>query len=1067
MRHSISRLLSVHALALGAVLLAATAHGQSISFRRGDTNADGNLDLSDAVKTLLHLFSGGEAPGCMDAADANDDGGVNITDPLFSLTHLFLGGGAPPAPGLQCGADPTADSLECAAYAPCGTGGQSEFSTPIAGGFGMGPGRAEDDMAGGGPAPPNAAPGPVDPADPAPAAPERLIEESDIYKLAGDDVFILNRYRGLQIVSLADPDRPVMIGRAPIFGYPREMYVRGNTAYVIVSDYFTFWRDEAASDVVDGFYGSQLRILDVSDRRNPVVVGGINLAGDCSDSRIVGDVMYLVSHRYPWWGWPGSTDTEDKTQVLSVQIGDPADVRVIDTEDFPRNGWEHHIHATASAIYLASSGWVSPDGYQSRVRYIDISDPAGDIRVRDEAAVPGRIQDRWSMDEHGQVLRVASGQGWGNGDVYLTTFSVADPDNVSRLGGYTLHVDESLTAARFSGDRGYLVTYRNIDPLFVFDLSDAARPRLLGELEMTGWLDFIVPLGDGRLAALGHEDITENGQRKISLAVSLIDVSGTGHPELLSRVTLDGLWGWVPSSRDDFAKVFRVLGDELPAGGLILFPFQAWSPTDYKYVGGVQLIDFDATTLRLRGLIRDAGWVERGIPYEETTVLTLSSELLQVVDIADRGSPRLRSKLELARNVQAFSLLPGDFTVQLAGDWYRGDTTLLVTPIDDPDASVPVSSIHIPSPYGRLFVNGSLAYIASVHDVLGEDGAFIRRETRVQVVDLTDPTEPVVRGSVALPEEVWPGYGYWCWGWGDEAIQVNGSTLVFHRYPYYWFFDGRGDAIAAPAAPPGGDPAQKVYVVDLADPDAPSLASTIEIPAADWAWGLKASGTTLYLSFYRAFVEDNQYMARYYLGRYDLADPASPVTHPEVNIPGMFVDAAPGGAYIYTLETWWDGVSGNSKAVFHALLIDGDKAILQSSVDLEGNGWVNGVQVKEGAAFAVSYSYETRQVGEVNQWYVRSTLLTIDLADPRAIRIAGEADVPFDYAYLQKVEGGRAFLGSYAGIFTFDVSDIASPSFEQFFRTQGWVQDIVLRGETAFVPSGYHGVQVLDLTPAP
>jgi hypothetical protein len=1058
MRHLISRLLP--ALALGAFLVSATAEAQTVSFRRGDTNADGNADLSDAVKTLLHLFSGGAAPGCMDAADANDDGTVNITDPLFTLTHLFLGGAALPAPGLQCGADPTADSLECAAYAPCAAG-QSEFSTPIAGGFAMGPGREGDAQAGAGPAPPNA-----EPQAPAPAAPERLIEESDIYKLAGDDIFILNRYRGLQIVSLADPDRPEMIGRAPIFGYPREMYVRGNTAYIIVSDYFSFWRDETASDIVGGFHGSQLRIVDVSDRSQPVVVGGIDLAGDCSDSRIVGDVMYLVSHRYPWWGWYGSTDTEDKTQVLSVSIGDPADVKVIDSEDFPRNGWEHHIHATETAIYLGSSGWgADAGGYESRIRYIDISDPAGQILVRGEVAAPGRIQDRWSMDEHEQVLRVASGQGWGNGDVYLTTFSVSDPDRVTRLGGHTLHVDENLTAARFSGDRGYLVTYRNIDPLFVFDLSDPTRPRLLGELEMTGWLDFIVPLGDGRLAALGHEDIIEDGQRKISLAVSLIDVSRSTVPELLSRVTLDGLWGWIPSSRDDFAKVFRVLGDQ----GLILFPFQAWSPTDYKYVGGVQLIDFDATSLTLRGLIRDAGWVERGIPYEEATVLTLSTELLQVVDIADRGNPRLRSKLELARNVQSFALLPGDFTVQLAGDWYRGDTTLLVTPIDDPDASVPVSSIHIPSPYGRLFVNGSMAYIASVHDVRGEDGSFLRRETRVQVVDLTDPTEPAVRGSVTLPEEVWPGYGYWCWGWGDEAIQVNGSTLAFHRYPYYWFFDGRGDAVGA-ALPPGGEPVQplhRIFVVDCADPDQPSLASTIEVPAADWAWGLKASGTTLYLSFYRAFVEENQYMARYYLGRYDLADPASPITHPEVNIPGMFVDADAGGAHIYTLESWWDNASQTSKALFHALLIDGDRAILQSSVDIEGNGWVNGVQVKDGAAFAVSYSYETRQVGEVTQWYVQSTLIAIDLADPQAIRVAGKADVPFDYAYLQKVEGGRAFLGSYVGIFTFDVNDISSPAFERFFRTQGWVQDIVIRDDRAFVPSGYHGVQVLDLSAEP
>ena len=50
--------------------------------------------------------------------------------------------------------------------------------------------------------------------------------------------------RGLQVVDLSDLDRPRLVGRAPIFGYPREMYVRGSLAYVIVSDYYTYWRDD-------------------------------------------------------------------------------------------------------------------------------------------------------------------------------------------------------------------------------------------------------------------------------------------------------------------------------------------------------------------------------------------------------------------------------------------------------------------------------------------------------------------------------------------------------------------------------------------------------------------------------------------------------------------------------------------------------------------------------------------------------------------------------------------------------------------------------------------------------
>jgi hypothetical protein len=1059
-----SHRLSLSAIALLSCvgLLPAAASGQSVAFRRGDANGDGLVDLSDAVFTLRYLFMGGGSGSCLKALDSNDDGAVNITDPLFSLGYLFLGGPEPPAPGLRCGADPTGDDLGCESYAHCPTdqphpSGASDFTSPL--GASPAPGRAEEDALAGGPAPP-AEPGGEG------QTPERLIEESDIYKLEGDTLFVLNRYRGLQVIDLGDLDRPALLGRAPIFGYPREMYVRGTRAYVIVSDYYTFWRDAELDFAPRAFYGSQLRIIDISDPQRPTVIGGIDLQGDCSDSRIVGNVMYLVSHRYPWYHRFETSDYEDKTQVLSVDISDPENVQVVDIRDFPRNGWEHHIHVTSQAIYLASSGYAGGDWRQpqTRIRYIDISDPAGRIAVRGETAATGRILDRWCLDEHEGVLRVASAQSWGNGDVYLTTYSVADPDQIRRLGGYTLRVDETLTSARFDGARGYLVSYRNIDPLFSFDLSNPARPRLLGELEMTGWLDFMVPMGD-RIVALGHEDIIEpGGGRKISLAVSLIDVSEGKAPELLSRVTLDGAWGWVPGSRDDFAKVFKTLPDQ----GLIIFPFQAWSQTEYRYIGGVQLIDFDRSSLQKRGLIQNAGWVERGISHGPETVLTLSSEVFQVMDITDRDRPRLRGRLELARNVQEFALLPGDYAVQLSGDWYLGDLKLSVTDLLDPDTPAPLAQISVPAPYGRMFVNGSMVYVASVGEA--RDGIAGQGATKVQVVDLSDPLSPRLRGSVTLPEQVWLGYRGWFWGWGDEVVQVNGSTLAFHRFWYGWWGCLACDvAVAEDGDRAGGNPPErghKIYLVDLADADAPQLASTVTLSDVDWAWGLKAAGTSLYLSVYRALQEEGQWVAKYYLRRIGVADPAMPVEHPPVNIPGIFIDASPGERHIYTMESWWDSKAQRSRTFLHALELAGEKAYLQSSVEL--NGWTNGIQVKDGAAFAVTQEWSVVAVDAVRpdspqRWTSRVALVAVDLADPQALRIAGEATVPFDYAYLQKVEGGRAFIGSGAGIFSYQVSDITEPTFESFFRTQGWAQDIVVRDDHAFVPSGYYGVQVLEL----
>jgi len=95
-------------------------------FRRGDSNDDGVLDLSDGVFTLAWLFSGGDEPSCKDAADTNDDGTIDLSDAVHGLTWLFVAGAPPPAPGpSDCGVDPTADELDCAASESC-----SELPSP-------------------------------------------------------------------------------------------------------------------------------------------------------------------------------------------------------------------------------------------------------------------------------------------------------------------------------------------------------------------------------------------------------------------------------------------------------------------------------------------------------------------------------------------------------------------------------------------------------------------------------------------------------------------------------------------------------------------------------------------------------------------------------------------------------------------------------------------------------------------------------------------------------------------------------------------------------------------------
>jgi uncharacterized protein (DUF1800 family) len=94
---------------------------RAVTFRRGDFNQDAIVDLSDGVGIFNHLFLGGPATGCENAADTNKDLAVDISDGSFLLNWLFLGGPEPPAPGpLACGADPAERELPCEVYNPCG-----------------------------------------------------------------------------------------------------------------------------------------------------------------------------------------------------------------------------------------------------------------------------------------------------------------------------------------------------------------------------------------------------------------------------------------------------------------------------------------------------------------------------------------------------------------------------------------------------------------------------------------------------------------------------------------------------------------------------------------------------------------------------------------------------------------------------------------------------------------------------------------------------------------------------------------------------------------------------------
>jgi hypothetical protein len=676
------------------------------------------------------------------------------------------------------------------------------------------------------------------------------------------------------------------------------------------------------------------------------------------------------------------------------------------------------------------------------------------------------VRDRWMLDATSGVFRMVTAPDWsGQYSPEVFTFQMGAGGTFTPLGHLFVQLPhpESLTAVRFDGPRAYVVTSERIDPLFVIDLSDPAHPLQRGSVTMPGWIDHIVPEGN-HLVAFGHDNATGNWQ----LAVSLFDVTDLDNPTLLDRVSFGGNWGWVPEQADNYDKVFKVV-DSL---GLIMVPFvsdiQDPSTGMWRDLGGVQLISFDTSSLKLRGLIDARGWVRRALPYQNR-ILTISDQRMQTVDATDLDHPVVTGSVELARNVADFVPM-GQYGLQLVGDWYSGNTRLVVLSMTDPDLGKPVAEVKITAPYGELFVNGHYAYLT---DVNWNDG-----HSEVKVVDLTDPTHPQVTGTLELPDALdwWSSYGYgWGWYGGDEVRQVGGNKLVFHAYRY-WMRGGMTNAGGAAGGSVGGAPASggstsngtdsstdadQLFVVDLSDPANPHVASTLTLTGDDWVYGLNSVGNLLYFSHFESESQDPNgvWHVRYYLDRVDLTNPAQPRRFAKVNVPGYVVQLGADGKTVYTLDYYW-GTDNQSHEAFNALTLEGPVAVLRDRIDL--SGWIGDVQLDgKTALFTTNRSWDDAS----GTWHSESRLMSMDVSDPSNLRIVGQTVLPETWGWLRSVQGHRAFvdLGYLGGMLVYDVTDPTNLQLAAFHRHQGWVNAIRTVGDTAYLACGYYGVETVDL----
>lgn len=204
-----------------------------------------------------------------------------------------------------------------------------------------------------------------------------------------------------------------------------------------------------------------------------------------------------------------------------------------------------YVYASASALYLAvdrtpeAETTSSYTGSHTRATDSAIHKFAldgTDTRYVGSAVLPGHVLNQFAMDEQQGVLRVASTRGWvpdPKVESFVSTYrDTADGfGELGRLGG--IAPTEDIRSVRFDGDRGFVVTFKKTDPLFVFDLAEPAQPKMLGELKIPGFSTYMHRLDQNHLMAVGFEADDQGSYAFFNgIQIQIFDVSDLSNPTL-------------------------------------------------------------------------------------------------------------------------------------------------------------------------------------------------------------------------------------------------------------------------------------------------------------------------------------------------------------------------------------------------------------------------------------------------------------------------------------------------------------------------------------------------------
>ncbi len=480
-----------------------------------------------------------------------------------------------------------------------------------------------------------------------------------VYTLKGNTVRIVNAYppstmKELTKVTFADDNF-----------YPSEMYVDENRLVVVGNSYngnvFLEGKNGGTfiSDAVT-LSGSltKIYIFDIADKTKVKQIRELSFEGNYNSSRKIGNNVYLVSNQYMYY-LPWGNGENPKNEGIVPYYADSKDGKIkpvtgcsdvyvvpghnninyaivagIPIDDATKSiskqvimGSSQNIYASTDNLYLAEPrysyhGWWL-DSVSDEQTYIYKFALSGSlVKYQGSGTVDGTVLNQFSMDESGGYFRIATTKGdmWSENNKAQNNVYVLDND-MNTVGALTgLAKGERIYSTRFAGNRLYMVTFKNTDPLFVINLADPKSPRIIGKLKIPGYSDYLHPYDENHLIGFGKEAVnSENGQGwggdnfawYQGMKVAMFDVSDVENPKEMFKTTIGDRGTTSPLLYDHKALLFD------KDKGILAFPVSFYeipqsmkddpktSPGTYgdETYQGVYVYNISLTGIELKGKI--------------------------------------------------------------------------------------------------------------------------------------------------------------------------------------------------------------------------------------------------------------------------------------------------------------------------------------------------------------------------------------------------------------------------------------------------------------------------------